>query len=518
MLVDTKAVVAKLNWAILPICCVMIGCCYLDRSNVAYMQLQLRRPPPIGMGFSPSLYGNASGLFFLGYSVCQIPSNMILARLGAPLWLAVIVTLWGCCAMLLAAVRGAGQFLLLRVLLGVLEAGTFPGIWYHMTLFYPTSEITVPLSVTKSAIMVSQMLSAPVAAGLIALDGRAGLRGWQWLALGEGGATAAVGMVLKFLLPRTPGHMKSLSPEEAAWVNSHTAKPPTGESLLCGMRYAVGSHPLWLLTAVYTAKSCAAYSLIFWTPLVISDLLNRGAAPGAAATAGTAHDLSAVLLTAVPYAFAAVASYAIGWSSHAWDERKAHTYVPFAVGAAVLLAAPLLQGPGSAVPAFIALCVALCTCNATGPLTAAVVACLPRDAQPGGLALWNSVACVGGYLGPALFGWLKGATDSNAPGMVVLGCVLAAGAALMATFDERAAVAQAQGSCAASAAVHEADMSRLLPEEVASHRPQPVAAEAARMGRMHPPPAIDSDKPDGLRAVGTGPVLAVEADTPLDAA
>ena len=107
------------------------------------------------------------------------------------------------------------------------------------------------------------------------------------------------------------------------------------------MRYAAKSAALWQLIAVYTAKCFAAYSLIFWTPLVISDLLSRGRGPGAAA--GTTHDLTAVLLTAVPYAFAAVSSYFVGWSSHAWDERRAHTYVPFGVGAAVLLAAPLLQ-------------------------------------------------------------------------------------------------------------------------------------------------------------------------------
>ena len=107
------------------------------------------------------------------------------------------------------------------------------------------------------------------------------------------------------------------------------------------MRYAATSAALWQLTAVHIAKCCAGYSLLFWTPLVISDLLSRGRGPGAAA--GATHDLTAVLLTAVPYAFAAAASYLIGWSSHAWDDRKAHTYVPFGVGAVMLLAAPLLQ-------------------------------------------------------------------------------------------------------------------------------------------------------------------------------
>ena len=242
-----------------------------------------------------------------------------------------------------------------------------------------------------------------------------------------------------------------------------------------GLRKAATSRALWQLTAILTAKSFAIFSLIFWIPLVVSDLLHRSgtlpngvdATPSAATggvdaeeSDGATHDLTAVLLTAVPYAFAAVTSYLIGWSSHAWDERRAHTYIPFGIGAATLLSAPLLQvwprtswclvpstccwclrcvstcavcmyarrkhvrrmhvqGPSMAVPSFVALTVAISLCNSTAPLTAALAACLPPEAQAGGLALYNAVAGIGGYLGPAVFGWLKDTTGSNAPGMVV---------------------------------------------------------------------------------------------------
>ena len=185
MKVNVDAVVSKLNWAILPISCLVVGVCYLDRSNIAYMQLQLQQPPPVGLSFSEVLYGQASGLFFLGYSAFQIPSNLILVRLtnahqlrrntalearpiravyvkttqlecvtalpcptralacadpsgahtamqtqlGAPLWLAIIVALWGACAAVMALMRTATHFMVLRFLLGLFEAGTFPGIW-----------------------------------------------------------------------------------------------------------------------------------------------------------------------------------------------------------------------------------------------------------------------------------------------------------------------------------------------------------------------------------------------------
>eukprot|EP00892_Ulva_mutabilis_P008594 jgi/Ulvmu1/6106/UM027_0084.1 len=464
MLMDEGTVLRKLNWAILPITCIMVGCCYLDRSNVAYMQLQLRRPPPVGMGFSPSLYGNASGLFFLSYSLFQIPSSIIVAKVGAPLLLAIIVILWGVSAMLLAGVQNAAQFLVLRLLLGAFEAGTFPCMWYHMTLFYPTKDLTLPMSATASAIMAAQVLSSPAAAALMSLHGAAGLHGWQWIALVEGGVTVVVGVALKLALPAAPASMRSLSPAEQAWISAHVGKQTTAAELVAGLRTAATSCALWQLTAVVTAKSFAVFSLIFWIPLVVSDLLHRSGHSSAAA--GTSHDLAAVLLTAVPYAFAAVASYAIGWSSHAWDERKAHTYVPFGIAAALLLAAPLLQGPEMAVPAFVALTVALCLSNNTGPVTASVAACLPPEARSGGLALYNSVAGLGGYLGPAAFGWLKDATGSNAPGMAVNGFVLMLGGLLMWAFDERAATACSAATAAAAGSNRPAeDQAQLLPAQ-----------------------------------------------------
>ena len=165
------------------------------------------------------------------------------------------------------------------------------------------------------------------------------------------------------------------------------------------------------MTAVFFAKSCAAYSLIFWTPLVIADLLgddHRG------------NPNLPILLTAIPYMFAAAATYAIGVSSHARNERRLHTAIPFALGGAVLLAAPALPGGAvGGVLGFAGLCAALALTNGTGPLTALVMAVLPPEAQSGGVALWNSGANLGGYVGPALFGWLKAHTGSHGTGMAV---------------------------------------------------------------------------------------------------
>jgi MFS transporter, ACS family, tartrate transporter len=165
------------------------------------------------------------------------------------------------------------------------------------------------------------------------------------------------------------------------------------------------------LTAVFWTKSCAAYSLIFWAPLVISDLLGPN----------NTNPNVPILLTAVPYAFAAVFTYTIGWSSQTRGERRLHTAVPFSIGGLVLLAAPLLPmgTVAGGVMGFVGLCVALSVSNGTGPLTALVMAVLPPEAQSAGLALWNSGANLGGYAGPALFGWLKHHTGTHAAGMAV---------------------------------------------------------------------------------------------------
>lgn len=429
------ALLAKLHRAVLPIACLMIGFCYLDRSNIAYMQLQLQNPPPAGLDFSDSLYGNASGLFFIGYSAFQIPSNLILAKVGAPRWLTLIVVLWGLSAALMACMRTGGQFLLLRLALGVFEAGTFPGIWYHLTLFYPKTDMTIPLAATTAAIMVSQILSAPVAAVLISLDGVLELRGWQWLAIVEGGMTVMVGISLLWCLPPRPEAIKSLNAKELSYIASHVSRPTTSADVKEGLKTAVASPALWRLALVFALKSCAAYALIFWTPLVISDLLGPSGRP-----------LHAILLTSVPYAFAAAAAMGVGWLSHKYNERVLHTAVPFFIGGVTLMLSPALHGGGTAtrIASFFALCIALSSCNATAPLTASLLGSLPRPAQAGGLALWNTLASVAGYVGPAVFGWMKEATGGNTAGMAMNGAVLLLGAWVIYTFDEEAAFRKAQ--------------------------------------------------------------------------
>jgi hypothetical protein len=214
-------------------------------------------------------------------------------------------------------------------------------------------------------------------------------------------------------VPHRQTRLRLVTPQRAR-------RPPTAAQLVRGLGTAVVRLDLWKLTAVFCAKACAAYSLIFWTPLVIADLLHG--APEDTPHAAAANPNLPILLTAVPYAFAAAATYAIGWSSQRARERRIHTALPFALGSAVLLAAPALSRGSGALGkllSFAALCIALSSTNGTGPLTALVMAVLPPEAQSAGVALWNSGANVGGYVGPALFGWLKARTGTHAAGMVV---------------------------------------------------------------------------------------------------
>ncbi|GIL50120.1 hypothetical protein Vafri_6431 [Volvox africanus] len=208
--VDWQILFRKISIRLLPLFFVMVILCYVDRTSLAFAAIQLNA----SLGFSPSVYGMGSGLFFLGYSLFQIPSNLLLRRFGGPTWLALIITAWGLVACTFAAMRTAGQFYVLRLLLGATEAGAFPGMWFVLTTFYPGDMVTFPFSVVEAGISLSHVVAAPLAAACLSLDGVGGMAGWRWLFLLEGVPTLVLAVVMYRLLPRSPETADFLSPSE----------------------------------------------------------------------------------------------------------------------------------------------------------------------------------------------------------------------------------------------------------------------------------------------------------------
>ncbi|GLI63121.1 hypothetical protein VaNZ11_006027 [Volvox africanus] len=208
--VDLQILFRKISMRLLPLFFIMVIMCYVDRTSLAFAAIQLNA----SLGFSPSEYGMGSGLFFLGYSLFQIPSNLLLRRLGGPTWLALIITAWGLVACTFAAMRTPGQFYALRLLLGATEAGAFPGMWFVLTTFYPGDMVTFPFSVVEAGISLSHVVAAPLAAACLSLDGVGGMAGWRWLFLLEGLPTLVLAVAMYRLLPYSPETADFLSPSE----------------------------------------------------------------------------------------------------------------------------------------------------------------------------------------------------------------------------------------------------------------------------------------------------------------
>ena len=198
--------------------------CYLDRTNLAFAAVQLSQD----LQLSCAVYGLGAALFFVGYSF-QIPSMMACRHFGAPLWLSATVAVWGIVAMSFAAVKGKTMFLLLRVALGLAECGTFPGIWHHLSHFYSTDELGTAYATVATSTALAQVIGAPLAAGILSLDGFGGLRGWQWLFLSEGMITIAFAVFLRINLVEKPSKARFLNPTEREWLqNRQDNQPMTG--------------------------------------------------------------------------------------------------------------------------------------------------------------------------------------------------------------------------------------------------------------------------------------------------
>ncbi|KAG2441973.1 hypothetical protein HYH02_009767 [Chlamydomonas schloesseri] len=307
--ITSASVYRKVSWAILPLFCLISGACYIDRTNLAFASIQLNRD----LGFNAQVYGLGSGMFFLGYSLFMIPSNALVTRLGAPRLLGILVTTWGCVAASFTSLTSARQFYWLRFLLGAAEAGAFPGMWYYLYLFFPADQMTVPLSVMEAAVAVANVLSAPLAAALLALGGAGGLAGWQWLFLLEGLATVALGVVTASCLPPSLSAAAFLTGHERHWLMQRVEASGGGGSvvggsssgaLLAGVGVGVGERgggsssscsgacssccggrsPLmealtngrvWYVAAMGLLKNMASHGILFWAPIITKALLEH---------------------------------------------------------------------------------------------------------------------------------------------------------------------------------------------------------------------------------------------------
>jgi ACS family tartrate transporter-like MFS transporter len=402
-----RATLTKVGWRLLPFLLLLYVVAWLDRVNIGFAALQMNAD----LGFSAAVYGFGAGIFFIGYALFEVPSNLILARVGARLWIARIMITWGLLSVAMMYVSGPTSFYVLRFLLGVAEAGFLPGIIYYLGNWYPAKDRARAVSWFMLAIPLSTVVGGPLAGVLLELDGWQGLQGWQWLFLLEGIPAVVLGFVVLRYLTDSPEKAEWLTPEQRRWLAERMAS----EQRTAHARHGVGLraafvHPtVWLLGLILFACQCGSYGLTLWIPQIVQGLSGYS-------------NFTVSMISALPYVAAAIGMVAIGASSDRTGERFLHIAIPSAIGGLGFVASAYFASP---LPGMIALTIAAVGDLGTrGPFWALPTRFLTGAAAAAGIALINTMASLGGFVGPYAVGFIRNVTGSFAGGLVFLAVLL----------------------------------------------------------------------------------------------
>ncbi|HYK78693.1 MAG TPA: MFS transporter [Micropepsaceae bacterium] len=392
-------VFVKAAWRLIPFMMLLYIVNYIDRVNVGFAALTMNKD----LAFSPAVYGFGAGAFFLGYSLFQIPANLILERVGARRWIFCILVVWGAISASNALVQTPANFYTVRILLGVAEAGFFPGMVLYLTYWFPPAYRARLIAIFMAAIPFANMVGGPLSSLVLQLDGAAGLHGWQWLFLIEAAPALLLAFVVLRFLPDGPETASWLTSEEKRTVAARLATEDSAQhhDFLPALR----DPRLWALGVVYLGYSAGAYGVQLWLPQIVQAMGFSTLATG--------------FLVALPYIVTMVAMIVWGRSSDASGERIWHVAVPAFIAFGGLIVASLT---GSNFVVFIALTFVLAGLLALqGPFWSLPPMFLSGTAAAGGIGLINTIGTgFGGFIGPSLVGVIKDATGGYAVGMAVL--------------------------------------------------------------------------------------------------
>lgn len=410
-----RRVFARVRRRFVPLAFLCYVVAYIDRVNVGFVATTLERE----LGFGATGYGIAAGLFFLGYCLFEIPSNLILDRVGARRWIARIMIGWGIVSMATMFVRGTTSFMVARVALGVAEAGFFPGMVLFFTYWFPASERARTGALFMMASPIAVIVGAPVSTWVLHLDGAMGLRGWQWLFLIEGAPAVIVGIFVLIAFTDRPEQASWLSDEDRAWLTTTMAAEQSRRTAIgiTSIRRSVSHPQMWLLCLVFFLNSIVNYGMFLWLPKLLEDVTGARGFPLA-------------IMTAVPFVVALAAMDLVGRASDRSGERTGYVAAcALATGAGLLIAVGFEHHPWLLVFGFTIAQMALR--SLAGVFWAIPPQVLGGAAAAAGIGLINAVGNVGGFVGPSLIGILRDATGGYAGGLLVLTAVLVLEAALI---------------------------------------------------------------------------------------
>jgi ACS family tartrate transporter-like MFS transporter len=412
---EQRATLTRVTRRIIPFAFLCYVIAYIDRVNIGFAAAELQAD----LGLSDTVYGLGAGLFFLGYCLFEIPSNLILDRVGARVWIARIMIGWGLVSMATMFVSGTASFYAARVLLGVAEAGFFPGMVLYLTYWIPAAERARTGALFMMAAPIAMIVGAPVSELLLTLDGRLGLQGWQWLFLVEGAPAVVLGVLCLRVLTDRPEGAAWLPPREREWLSATMAKERASRTAQGhgSVLASFGSGRVWLLAAIYFMNTIVTYGVFLWLPRILRD-------------ASGLDGLALSAITAIPFAAALVAMVLVGRHSDRTGERRFHVAACALTAALGLVLAVTFQ-------ASVPLLVLSFTLSQVGQRSVLSVfwaippIFLGGTAAAAGIALINSIGNLGGYVGPTVMGRLLDTTGSYSAGLLVLATALVIEAVLV---------------------------------------------------------------------------------------
>ncbi|MBM3809455.1 MAG: MFS transporter [Acidimicrobiia bacterium] len=398
-----QSALRKVRWRLIPFLFLLYIVAYLDRVNVGFAAIDMNRD----LGFSAAVYGFGSGIFFVSYTLFEVPSNLILARVGVRLWIARIMFTWGIFATAMMFVNNATTFYTLRFLLGVAEAGFFPGIILYLTHWFPARERARAVGLFMTATAMAGVIGAPISSALLQLHGLGGLHGWQWLFLVEGLPAVLLAPVVLTFMAELPSEASWLTADERDWLSREmAAERAQTEHAHTTLRQALLSPRLWIVSLPYFFIVIAFYGVSFWLPQILQ-------------TSSGYSSAMVVLLSSIPYVAAAIGMVFFGISSDRTGERRWHVAGPCLIGALGFVLAVIV--PATPVFALATLSIAAFGIWGTlGPYWTLPTAFLRGTAAAGGIALVNSVGNLGGFFGPMLVGRIHDATGGFTAGLLAL--------------------------------------------------------------------------------------------------
>lgn len=413
---EVDATFRKVAWRIIPILMLAYVLAFIDRGNVGFAKLQFMGD----LHFSEATFGLGGGLFYLGYSLFEIPSNLWLARVGARTTLLRIMICWGLCSAALAWMTAPSHYYVMRFLLGAAEAGLFPGVLFYLTTWIPPSRRGQFTALFMSAIGISGIISGPLSGAILgATDGLLGFRGWQWLFLIEGIPSAITGVIAYFVLADSPEKAKWLSPRQVEIITAELQSERGTSQDQRHQRFgaALRDYRLYVLSSMSIGLIAGGAGIPLWLPTII-----RGS--------GIHDSFTIGLLSAIPYIVAAVVQQFVARSSDRMQERRWHAAIPTLVCALgwVLLAQVTNQ------PWLAMLLLTIMTAGylgATGPYWTMPGLYLSGSAAAGGIALITTCGGVGAFFAPTLVGWMTTVTGSLTYGLYSYGAMMALGAMVM---------------------------------------------------------------------------------------